>query len=732
MNTLTRQILAYLSVLLAFPLAPLAMAGETNSPAPSQTDTAAPSAPPAATPPAPTDQPAPQLLLPRGYAIAMAVYRNIDLRIEALNFKMAETDAAKSWGIYNPVFNASGSAGVTAVPGDPFFSARTRNASVGLTQSLPTGGSIGATTQTGFFSVDTNGPDSKDWQSTAGLTLTQPLLKNAGRETMELNITLAANTQQDSLERFRSTTIDTVSNVITAYNHLYVLRQTQETRVAALNSAQRLFDDIRKRASIGAVQGMDLANAEFAIAQRRKDLVEASRNVKDQEVNLRYLIGLDLPTQIIPSDPPSRFEPQETDEQAAKAALEHRGDLKQLQVSLQSTELQERVARRQSWPDLSANATGGLTGTGTTFGQSYDQIAKHPGTYWTAGMQFSVPLGNTTAGNEYKKAKIRTEQVRQQIRALSWKIRNDVESDMRALISARLQMQLSDRSSQLAEQRLEEYRKNNQLGSATIQDVLNAENDRNTAHTAQLEAIETFSNAVTKLWKDTGLLLDRQGVHIDTSHPDKLTESKEQNPSLLVDPPPPLSPPETTAPGGNQTTVTPVAAPPSAPVAAPAASSQAPAAHVRYAITIGEFPTKSAMADAIRRIRRAGLAAHIKQGPAKIETMIRLHVADYPNQKTALQEVGRLARIKADGFVINERPGDFSVYAGSYRDRKQAVIEQERLAALGVKTVFKDVSISRSTFLLTAGSFATREAAAEKVKVLEKRGLKSTISEGAD
>ncbi|MBK5276526.1 MAG: TolC family protein [Desulfuromonadales bacterium] len=548
MTTLRKKKLDYLLVLFFCSLIMNAQAGETAATGPTDMPPgAAPSAQDGSQPAtAETVQQSQPLVLSLGNAVAMAVYRNIDLRIEALNFKMAETDVAKSWGIYNPVFNASGSGGVTAVPGDAFFSAKTTNASIGLVQNLPTGGSISATTQTGFFSLDNSVAATKDWQSTAGLNVTLPLLKNAGRETVEMNITVAANTQQDSLERFRASTIETVSNVITTYNHLYVLRHAQETRVSALNSAQKLLDEIKKKATPGAVQGMELANAEFAIAQRRKDLVEASRSAKDHEVSLRYLIGLDLPTQIIPSDPPSRYEPLETDEQAAKAALEHRSDLKQMQLSLKTSQLQERIARRQSWPDLSVLAGGGFTGTGFNFGESYQQLGNNPGTFWSVGLQFSVPLGNTVAVNEYRKNRIKTEQVQHQIKALSWKIRNDVESDMRALISARLQMQLSDRSRLLAEQRLEEYHKNNQLGSATIQDVLNAENDRNTAHNAHLEAIETFSNAVTKLWKDTGLLLDRHGIHIDTSHPDKLTESKEQNPSLLVDPPasgnPPVAP----------------------------------------------------------------------------------------------------------------------------------------------------------------------------------------------
>lgn len=739
MYTISGRIPVCLLTLFLFQMSMHAPAGAASSSAQNPAPLSSPPDPPVASG---SDQTPPQLVLSRSSAVAMAVYRNIDLRIEALNFKMAETETAKSWGIYNPVLNASVSSGVSAIPGDAFFLSRNSNASIGLIQNLPTGGNLTATTQTGYFSFGSTGPATKDWQSTAGLNVTLPLLKNAGKETVEMNIIVAATTQQDSLERFRASTMETVSNVITTYNHLYVLRQAQETRVAALNSAQKLLDEIKKKAKPGAVQGMELANAEFAIAQRRKDLVEAYRSVRDQEVSLRYLIGLDLPTKIIPSDPPFRDEPQETDEQAVKSALEYRSDLKQLHLGLKTAQLQERVARRQSWPELSVTGGGGVTGSGFTFGESYQQIGNHPGTFWNVGMLLSVPLGNTTAENEYRKSKIKTEQVQHQIRALTWKIRNDIEADMRALISARLQMQLSEKSSQLAEQRLEEYRKNNLLGSATIQDVLNAENDRNIAHNTQLEAVETFSTAVIKLWKDAGLLLDRHGIHIDTSHPDKLTESKDQNPSLLVDAPalatPPTSPAVLQEQTLKQTSVTTPSAARTSSDVAPKPSTGAlihepvPAALPGYTLTIGEYADKTTMDAAIKKLHRAGLIPTVMTMSRKPNTMIRLHIADYSDQKSARREIEKLRKFKVDGFVIAGKDGTFSVYAGSYRNQKQAVIEQERLAALGIKTVPKDSAIPSTMFKLTAGSFATQKAAAETAAKLKKQGLKAVVTKNGE
>ncbi|MBC7962618.1 MAG: TolC family protein [Steroidobacteraceae bacterium] len=683
------------------------------------------------------------LVLTMKAAIEMSIRRNVELRIEAHNSKLASVEVVKSYGVYNPVLNLSGTGGITAVPGEAFFLTKNFSSSIGITQNLPTGGNISATTQTGYFRFEPATTASKEWQSTAGLAFSQPLLRSAGKETFELYIILAATSLQDSLERFRNATIDTVSNVIASYNHLYVLLKVKDTREAALLSAQTLLDGIKKKAS-GTAQELEIANAEFAIAQRRKDFVEATRSVTDQEANLRYLIGLESLLNIVPSDPPSKDEPAETDTQAVKAALELRSDLKQLTTSLHSAQLQERVARHQSLPELTINASGGLTGTGFNISEGYQQISSNPGTYWTAGMLFSVPLGNTTARNEYIKSKIRTEQVQDQIKALSWRIRNDVEYDMRSLISARLQMQLADKSSQFADQRFGEYRKNYLLNMASIQDVLNAENDLNVARNSQLEAVETFSNAVTKLWKDTGLLLDHYGIHIFKSQPMGTADNREQDTYNNMDlsaaaPMPGNVVKRKQAPHGTQSPVPSsreddhsetekLATASSVTTQATATQTSTPATKT-YTLEIGEFSSKTVMADAIAKIKSIGLVPQVKQGSQKVEQVIRLFYAAFTSQLQAQKALKKVQLFMANGFIQMNEKQRHAVYAGSFIDQKSALLEQKRLAGHGIKVRPEKASASLPTFTISAGNILGREAALEYMNRLEHLGLKSVVAE---
>ena len=333
-------------------------------------------------------------------------------------------------------------------------------------------------------------------------------------------------------------------------------------------------------------------------------------------------------------------------------------------------------------------------------------------------MLFSVPLGNTTAHNEHIKSKIRVEQAQDQVKSLSWKIRNEIENDMRALISARLQIQLADKSSQFAEQRYEQYRQSSLLNLASIQDLINADNDLNIARNSQLEAVETFSNAVTKLWKDTGLLLDHHGIHVDKSKPEGATSIREQEPSGL----PTVTDrsteveetPETPAPASvNQSPI---------PLAAPAAKKT-------YTLTIGEFTNKAAMVDAVSKIEIVGLTPQVKEGPQRTERVIRLYMAEFSTQLPAQKALKKVQLFKGNGFIQLNEKKHYVVYAGSFLDENAALKEQTRLSTQGIKVRTEKTSVSFVTSKLSAGNFLGQETALKYAKKLEQLGLKAVVTE---
>ena len=466
--------------------------------------------------------------LPIKSAMAMAIRNNLNLRVDSLDSSIAEANLKQSRGIYDPNLSLSAKYAQTYFTGES-YGINDTTGYLGITQYLPTGGSLTASAQTGYSIPGANFPGANwtDWYSSVGLTMSQPLLKNLGKETTELYISLAANNHTNSLEGFRLSVTNIIYSVIREYNRLYMLRQVLESRQKSLRSAQQILDRLKKKGKKRELQNLEIANTEYAISQRLKDLVDAERLIGDQEARLRFLIGMESKLTLIPVDPPSREEPMETIDQAISLALEERSDLKQLRLDLESRELQERVSKSKLKPNLSINGGVGFSGIDDRLSDSIAQIGDGKGRWWSAGLQFSVPLGNSVAESGYRRDSLRTTQLKYELAAFEWKLRDYIESDMRALVSARVQIQVADRAVQLAELRVEKYRKSVVSKSSQVQDLINAENDLVFAQDDQTKALENFANSVALLWKDSGVLLERMNINIDSTQPEKVISGAE-------------------------------------------------------------------------------------------------------------------------------------------------------------------------------------------------------------
>ena len=672
-------------------------------------------------------------------AMGMAIHNNLDLRIDALDSATAKANVDRNRAIYDPFLSMSANKGQTFIVGET-YGTEDVSASLSLSRLLPTGASVTASTYTSKTRPVSDFPEDNwtDWYSSAGISIQQPLLKNFGKEATELNIRLSQNSHEVSLEQFRLSVSETIFSVIKTYNRLYTLRQVLAARQKALADARTTRDQIRRRLTSPSGSNMDLANTEYAISQRLKDLVDTERQISDQEAKLLYLIGVRSAATIVPTDPPSSTEPTETTEQAIELALENRADLKQLRLDLDASRMEERVSKRNLLPNLSLNAGLGTRGIDDHFNDSFDQVRTGKGRWWSVGLQLSLPLGNNAAKSDYRRNELRTSQLKKRLTAFEWKLRDYVESDMRALISARIQKQMADKAVKIAEQRVETYRKSVARNTSKVQDLINAENDWISARDSQTTALENFANAVALLWKDTGVLLDRMHISVDIRQPEKLTANKQPLPSASTRGP--SVPTVSATVGGVRRAGTPAAAPkasaPSMPRAkVPVAASTAPArpghksspaTQAGYTLSIGEFAS-SELSRVKKQLVAAGVEPQVTNGDKQARWVIRLMVNDYPNLAATKADMRKLARLKAEGFVVRQENGVYRLYGGSYFSRESALRERDRLAAHGLSITLERVSVLLPTVHLDAGRFSSREAALAGAQRLKKLGIAAVV-----
>jgi outer membrane protein TolC len=116
-------------------------------------------------------------------AIRMGVERNLDVRAELYNPAQFEADINRNRAIYDPLFNAQTSYSDTTAPtaslaGTSSNYGRMFQADTSLSQLFWTGATATAAFNNTFNSTNGFNSLSNYWQSSLGVSLTQPLLKN--------------------------------------------------------------------------------------------------------------------------------------------------------------------------------------------------------------------------------------------------------------------------------------------------------------------------------------------------------------------------------------------------------------------------------------------------------------------------------------------------------------------------------------------------------------------------
>jgi outer membrane protein TolC len=468
-------------------------------------------------------------------ALMLAVERNLDVRAEMYNSAIAEAELRRNRSVYDPrltfLTNYQDS---TTLPPSAFLAGvstseqKVFKANAGINRLLPTGGNVGAGFNNTWNRNNATSPGFMNnyWQSDLTVTLTQPLLKNFGRESTEINIAVAAYGKEGSLEHFRARLMDTVFHVRNEYFALYSLREELIVKQTSLALARKILKETRSRVKIGVLPAMEILNAEFGVAMREKELIDAERAVRDQNDALMLILQIAKPQEIIPSDPPSREEYRIEETEAISTALAMRPDLAEARLSIKSSELQARVAGNLTLPDLKFNASAGLTGLAGEYRRDLERVASTDYPVWSVGLNLDYPLGNGVARNEAIRNRLKVEQGRTQLKGMEEAVAKEVRSAARGVSANYKQIEVADRGLAFAEERLRSFIRKNEAGMATTRDVLDVETDLATAKSNRIKALVNYAGALSRFWKATGELLAKERIVVNEKDADALYEGR--------------------------------------------------------------------------------------------------------------------------------------------------------------------------------------------------------------
>ena len=458
-------------------------------------------------------------------AIRMAVEKNLDVRAELYNSAAYEADIRRNRAIYDPLFTAltnySDSTKPTVSVGTPVsLAGKSFELNAGLSQLLWTGATVSA----GFNnSHSSTNKDTYDyWQSSLGVSLSQPLLKNVGREATEVNINVSRLNKFASLEHFNLRLLLTVAQVRTEYYKLHSLREERDVKNISLELARKILSDTEARVKAGVLPAMEILNAEFGAVSREKELIDAERAVSDQVDVLRLLLQMNAETGALKTvDLPPRDLLNVNESDAVQKAL-NRPDIREQKRNLELSELQTKNFSQKTRPDLILSASTQSAGLNNAYHRNMDSVLSIENPGWSVGLEFKYPLGNGAAENDYRRSRLKTEQIALQIRSLEESSTKEVKAAIRGITVGFKQIDVADRGAKFAEERLRAFIRKNEVGLATTKDVLDVENDLAIAKSNQIKAVVGYANALTTYWQVTGELLEKEGIRVVEGDADKL------------------------------------------------------------------------------------------------------------------------------------------------------------------------------------------------------------------
>lgn len=338
--------------------------------------------------------------------------------------------------------------------------------------------------------------------STASLAISYLLWDFGGRAA---RIDAAKASQRAALANFADSAQGVAYNTITAYNSLIASRAAVAAAEATVAFARSSLEFARGRERAGAATPADTLQAATNAAQADLTLVQARGDVRVAQGQLAVSVGLPPQTTLVlaPVAPLGQTDLLREDVVALIDEAERlRPDLAAARANQDAAAANVAAARANRRPTISAQASSG----GSYAATQRDSITS------SVGLSITVPLFNgyartyqvAAARAQFEQAAAQTEQVRQGAGLDVWTSYADLDTQLKALASARTAIDSATASANLAQGRYK-------AGVGTFNDLLNAQSALATARQQLVSAEFGVRNAQAQLAQSIG----RIGATVD-------------------------------------------------------------------------------------------------------------------------------------------------------------------------------------------------------------------------
>jgi outer membrane protein len=386
--------------------------------------------------------------------------------------------------------------------------------------------------------------------------VTQNLLRGFGSLPNLRFIRIAKNNREISDVAFRLQIITTVDQIEDMYWDLVYAYENVRVQREALTYAQKALADSKKQAQVGTVPPIQVVSAQSTVSTDEQNLILAENNLQLEQLLMKNAVSRSIEdpvfaeADVIPTSTmqlPQREEVIPTQDLITQA-IDHRAELVESRIDLNSRDLNAKAVRNDLLPSLQAFAYYGGSGaggninpalpvctTGTTakycytpgtvppafqntnsvgYGTTLNQLVNSTAPDKGVGLTLSIPIRNRAAQAdqvradlEYRQAQVRLHQLENQVRIEVRNAQFDVKQNRAAVEAAQAAVDFARQTLDADQQKLT-------VGLTTQTAILQDASTLTTSESNLVSAKAAYEKSRVELDRSTGLLLDHSGIDV--------------------------------------------------------------------------------------------------------------------------------------------------------------------------------------------------------------------------
>ncbi len=334
----------------------------------------------------------------------------------------------------------------------------------------------------------------------AGISLTQPLMKNAGLAVNMANIRLAAVESELAFQEYRRQLMLTVARVESAYWELFQTQEQEIIRKESIRIALKLLEDKEVRLKTGKASELDVIQAEAGVSLREARAKEARQKKLETMNRLASLLSAansNSVMTVVATDSPTTWDAEPNFGPSMRESVANNPDYLSQIHQLSQEKIKLSYTRNQLWPQLDLKASYGANGYGTTASTSLSDMEESGYEDWGVGVELRIPFtGGSKNRHEFAAAKIRQKQALLNLKTVEVEISSAMETAIRRVLAAKDNIGSYQKVAFQDQKVLENTMSRVEAGKASTKDVLEAEDRVTQSKSAAVDSLVEFQKAV--------------------------------------------------------------------------------------------------------------------------------------------------------------------------------------------------------------------------------------------